>query len=551
MSKLSIGARLAAAFALILAILAGASWLAVDRLATLDGALDLVARSRWPGARAAVDGLLSSAENTRDLATVFLDRSGASDAARLASVAEHGKRTTAIVDDLGPRIARCVEGTALLEKVKEARARAAETLGRAKALLAEGRRDEAQALALTELFPRRAEIELAWRAFYDHQGRHVSDAAEEGDALYASSRTALLAFAAVAALLGIALAVLVTRGIAVPLRGTVEIAERIAAGDLRDEVQVSRQDELGKLQAAMREMLARLSQVLGEVKGGADALAGASAQVSATAQTLSQGTGEQAASVEETSSSLEEMSASITQNAEGSRSTEAMAREGARTAEESGRAVGETVTAMRSIAEKTSIIEEIAYQTNLLALNAAIEAARAGEHGKGFAVVASEVRKLAERAQGAAKEIGTLAGTSVKVAERSGQLIVELVPRIRKTSDLVQEIAAAAAEQSAGVSQVTRAMGTVDQVTQRNASAAEELSSTAEEMASQAEGLQRLVAWFQLRGALADAPRPRLPAPAGARGAARTPPPAARDLSLPAAANGSGARPAEGGFRPF
>jgi methyl-accepting chemotaxis protein len=240
--------------------------------------------------------------------------------------------------------------------------------------------------------------------------------------------------------------------------------------------------------------------------------------VSATAQALSQGTGEQAASVEETTSSLEEMSASITQNAESARQTEATAKEGARNAEESGNAVAETVDAMKAIAERIGIVEEIAYQTNLLALNAAIEAARAGEHGKGFAVVATEVRKLAERAQTAAREIGALAGSSVKVAERSGKLIIELVPIIQKTAELVQEVAAASAEQSAGVSQVSKAMGQVDQVTQRNASAAEELSSTAEEMSSQAESLQRLMGSFALPDAgpsphvlAAGRPAPALP----------------------------------------
>jgi methyl-accepting chemotaxis protein len=176
-----------------------------------------------------------------------------------------------------------------------------------------------------------------------------------------------------------------------------------------------------------------------------------------------------------------------------------MANQGARNAEESGKAVLATVGAMRSIAERISIIEEIAYQTNLLALNAAIEAARAGDHGKGFAVVATEVRKLAERSQKAAKEIGELAGSSVKVAEQSGRLILDLVPTIRKTADLVQEVAAASSEQSAGVAQVSRAMSTVDSVTQRNASAAEELSSTAEEMATQAEALQQVMAFFMVR----------------------------------------------------
>ena len=341
-------------------------------------------------------------------------------------------------------------------------------------------------------------IEEADALSEEHQ-REMHAQGEAIAATAASARNAMLAVLLGAVVLGIAVTFSITRSITAPLGTAVEAAERISKGDLREGVAVTSRDEVGRLQSAMRAMGEKLAQVIGEVRSGAETLAGAAAQVSATSQTLSQGTGEQAASVEETTSSLEEMSASITQNAENSRQTESMAKEGARSADESGKAVIETVEAMRSIADRTSIIEEIAYQTNLLALNAAIEAARAGEHGKGFAVVATEVRKLAERSQKAAKEIGELAGSSVKVAERSGKLIVELVPAIRKTADLVQEVAAASAEQSAGVAQVSRAMGTVDQVTQRNASAAEELSSTAEEMASQAESLQQLVAFFLVK----------------------------------------------------
>jgi methyl-accepting chemotaxis protein len=351
--------------------------------------------------------------------------------------------------------------------------------------------------------------------------KHAALMAEQGtvvDAAQGSVRNTMVLILVVGVIFGVVVSLYITQSITGPIAMVVGVVEKMAAGDLREAPTVDRADETGRLLQAVKTMVEKLGEVIGEVRGGAEALTAASSQVSSTSQSLSQGTGEQAASVEETTSSLEEMSASITQNAENSRQTEQMANAGARNADESGRAVNETVGAMKSIADKISIIEEIAYQTNLLALNAAIEAARAGEHGRGFAVVATEVRKLAERAQKAAKEIGELAGTSVKVAEKSGVLIAELVPAIRKTADLVQEVAAASQEQSAGVSQVSKAMAQVDQVTQRNASAAEELSSTAEEMSSQAEALLQIVGFFQVREAMqAQRARalhvPTLPAP--------------------------------------
>ncbi len=315
-------------------------------------------------------------------------------------------------------------------------------------------------------------------------------------------------------MLAVLLAWVLARSITRPLSEGVKLTGRLASGDLTGSIEVKGRDETARMMEGMREMVQRFGGVLGEVRGAVGSLTGASGQVAAAAQALSQGTATQAASVEETTTSLEQLSASISQNAETSKQLEAMAVRGAAEAEESGKAVNETVEAMAAIAERISIVEEIAYQTNLLALNAAVEAARAGEHGRGFAVVAAEVRKLAERSQKAAKEIGSLASRSVKVAERSGGLLKELVPSIRKTAELVQQVAAVSREQASGVVQMNRAMVQVDQVTQRNASAAEELSSTAEELAAQAESLQQMMTFFRVTEEVHHHPvAPHLPRP--------------------------------------
>jgi methyl-accepting chemotaxis protein len=276
-----------------------------------------------------------------------------------------------------------------------------------------------------------------------------------------------------------------------------DAANRIANGDLTVRIETKPNDKSSML-FALKGMVEKLTQIIGEVRTAADNLTNAAGQVSATAQSLSQSSSEQAASVEETTSSMEQMSASITQNTENARVTDGMASKAATEAAEGGEAVSKTVDDMKSIASKIGIIDDIAYQTNLLALNAAIEAARAGDHGKGFAVVAAEVRKLAERSQVAAQEIGNLASSSVKQAERAGTLLTEMVPTIRKTSDLVQEIASASAEQSSGVGQINGAMGQLNQATQQNASASEELAATAEELGSQAEQLQQTMTFFHL-----------------------------------------------------
>jgi methyl-accepting chemotaxis protein len=273
-----------------------------------------------------------------------------------------------------------------------------------------------------------------------------------------------------------------------------DVADEIARGNLAVDVKPS--SEVDRLGNAMHMMVETLNEVLGQVRSATNNVTDGAQAMTASTEALSQGASEQAAAAEEASSSIEQMTANIRQNADNAIQTEKIAIQAARDAAEGGKSVAETVRAMKQIAAKINIIEEIARQTNLLALNAAIEAARAGEHGRGFAVVAAEVRKLAERSQKAAGEINELSNSSVAVAEMAGQMLAAIVPNIQKTAELVQEIAAASREQDAGAEQIGKSIQQLDSVIQQNASASEEMSATAEELAGQAETLKAMVQYF-------------------------------------------------------
>ncbi|MCP4217321.1 MAG: HAMP domain-containing protein, partial [bacterium] len=275
-------------------------------------------------------------------------------------------------------------------------------------------------------------------------------------------------------------------------------AREMSEGNLTTQLDVDQKDEIGELGAALKEMADRLSHIVAEVMTASDNVASGSEELSATAQELSQGATEQASSAEEVSSSMEEMGANIQQNTDNAQQTEKISTRSSGDAKDSGSAVLKAVGAMGEIADKITIIQEIARQTNLLALNAAIEAARAGEHGKGFAVVASEVRKLAERSQNAAEEITELAQNSVSVAQKAGEMLERLVPDIQKTADLVQEITAASNEMNGGAGQINKAIQQLDKVIQQNAGSSEEMASTAEELSSQAQQLQSSIAFFNI-----------------------------------------------------
>jgi methyl-accepting chemotaxis protein len=291
--------------------------------------------------------------------------------------------------------------------------------------------------------------------------------------------------------LGIAL-----EGMLANLNGTAAVADAIAGGDLT--VEAKRLSDKDRLGIALETMLDKLRSIVAQAMNAAQNVSAGSQELSASAEQLSQGATEQASSAEEASASMEQMAANVKQNAENAGQTEKIARQSAKDAEASGVAVGRAVEAMQTIAEKITIVQEIARQTDLLALNAAVEAARAGEHGKGFAVVASEVRKLAERSQAAAAEISTLSSTTVKVAQEAGGMLARLVPDIKRTAELVEEITSACREQDVGSSQINQAIQQLDQVTQQNASSSEEVSATSEELSAQAEQLQATIAFFRV-----------------------------------------------------
>ncbi|MCJ2164982.1 MULTISPECIES: methyl-accepting chemotaxis protein [unclassified Pseudodesulfovibrio] len=291
---------------------------------------------------------------------------------------------------------------------------------------------------------------------------------------------------------------LIVRSIIQPLNEAVELADQVASGDLTQDISTEYKDEPGKLTASLAEMVHRLRHAVGQAKYGADQVASGSTEVTSSAQTLADGANRQAASVEQVSAAMEEMIGQISKNTENATQTERMANQTAQDAQRGGDTVMEAVNSIKHIADKISIIEEIARQTNLLALNAAIEAARAGEAGKGFAVVAAEVRKLAERSGIAAAEIGDLSSSTLAKADEAGAMLTKMVPDIRKTADLVQEISAASSEQNAGAHEINKAIQELDNVIQQNAAASEELAATAREFTDQATQLQQGMQYFNI-----------------------------------------------------
>ena len=499
-NTMKLGVRLGLGFAAVLALTVIMAVVSYVRLAGLNAEIENMVTDKFPKTVMANDAVDQINITARAIRNAMLVKSPDEAKKEIDRLMEARLKTGEIFDKLD-KLITSEAGRAVFAKAMEARRLALVDQNQVLELYKAGKKDEAVEVLMTKVRKSQGDYLKAVGDLITFQADLMAKSGAEADAQAEGGQRLMLILGAVAAVLSVATAWWIIRSVLKQLGGEPDYARdmvtRLSQGDLTMKLETDPKDN-SSLLFAMKTMIGKLSQVVTDVNSGAQALASASEEVSATAQSLSQAASEQAAGVEETSASIEQMTSSIAQNTENAKITDGMASKAAKDAVDGGEAVNATVEAMKQIAKKIGIIDDIAAQTNLLALNAAIEAARAGEHGKGFAVVAAEVRKLAERSQVAAQEIGEVASNSVGLAEKAGKLLAEIVPNIRKTSDLVQEITAASTEQSSGVGQINSAVSQLNTTTQQNASSSEELAATSEEMSGQAEQLQQTMMFFKL-----------------------------------------------------
>ncbi|EJC81213.1 methyl-accepting chemotaxis protein [Rhizobium leguminosarum bv. trifolii WSM2297] len=533
--RITIKLKLAAAFGFVILLLVGSAVYGIISLSSLNDAVGNLVSGPAKRLELALEAKTAELDAVRWQKNALLEMD--------ADVAKKDYLNSAkSVDEMltfatGGQLLATAEGKPLWDRLVELAKRFDEGSSKVASIQQSGDRAAAVALSSGEVRALVTEMEDVFGRLVALQQTSMAQADADTDVLYSSTKTMLIGIAIGASVIAFAAALWIALGVNSGLRKIMNVASAVAIGDLNQKVEIRTNDEIkdlvnminvmtdnlritadiatqiadgdltvspkplsekDTLGIALEQMVERLRGVVADAVVAAENVSAGSQELSSSSEQVSQGASEQAASAEEASASMEEMAANIKQNADNAAQTEKIARQSAKDAEMSGDAVTRAVQAMRTIAEKISIVQEIARQTDLLALNAAVEAARAGEHGKGFAVVASEVRKLAERSQSAAAEISSMSGDTVKAAQDAGDMLGRLVPDIRKTAELVSEISAACREQDIGAGQINEAIQQLDRVTQQNAGASEQMSATSEELASQAEELQASIAFFKV-----------------------------------------------------
>ncbi|WP_347557991.1 methyl-accepting chemotaxis protein [Robbsia sp. KACC 23696] len=511
MKNLKIGARLGIGFGLVILLLCASAANSLLGLTAENAATRSVTQNLYPKAAALADIRYLVADMGRtvrsvvdgyDQKTIDINtKAYQADKAELA--ADMRIVDTAINSDTGRRMYADVDQKGQLF---------VSMLDQVMSLAASGQRDQARKVMFVDINTAQREYQNSVADMLAFQKQRMDQGAADSDAVFSNSRIVTIVVALVSLVMGVLLAVYITRSVTAPLRDAVAVADRVAAGDLTSRIVVASTDETGQLLLALKRMQDSLTTTVGAVRGNAEGVATASGQIAQGNTDLSQRTEEQAASLEQTAASMEELTATVRLNAENARQGNVLASSASEIALRGGEVVGQVIGTMTGIAESSakvgeiiSVIEGIAFQTNILALNAAVEAARAGEQGRGFAVVAGEVRTLAQRSAAAAKEIKTLidessqrvtAGTAL--VSQAGTTMSEVVGSVKRVTDLMGEISAASVEQQTGIEQVNQAVSQMDEVTQQNAALVEEASAAAQSLSQQAVDLRELVAAFRL-----------------------------------------------------